>query len=367
VFRELQRRLKQFCVLVSTPMEGDRPWNPDTGGINVVVQKSVSVKSWWRQPGGFSERIQVHFPYDTMLQLMRYRPDVVISAEFGFRTVNAVLYRILFPRSRLIIWATLSEETERYRSRLRRMVRAVLVKKVDAVFTNGRSGIRYLQRFSIAREKLFIIPQTTDVAAFAAASATREGDAAQRMLYSGRLVARKQLGAFIEVVDDWCGKHPSRSVEMWIIGDGPERSSLENLPLAANFRLKFLGGVAYQELPGIYAQCGALVLPTMADEWALVVNEGLASGMPVLGSCYSQAVQDLVVDGVNGWVYRVDQQEEVRVAVDKFLSADQTTLSRMQEEARASVAHLTPEFIAEKILDVIQFVLSGRGLHSHTS
>jgi glycosyltransferase involved in cell wall biosynthesis len=360
VFRELQRRVKQFRVLISTGMEKDRPWIADTGGLDVVTQSSLAVKRKWNQPRGFSESIYIHFPYDTLFRLARYRPDVIISGEFGFRTLTAALYRLLFRRCRLIVWATLSEETERYRSRLRIALRSTLVRFVDAIFTNGRSGIRYLERFRIERERLFIVPQTTDVAAFAAASGPREGAALYRMLYSGRLIARKQLPAFVEVLKSWSMDHPTRQIEMWFVGDGPELEILKKITVVPNLTLKFLGSLGYEELPAIYAQCGALVLPTLADEWALVVNEGLASGMPVLGSLYSQAVQDLVVDGDNGWVYRIDHIEEVKSAVARFLAADEVTLTAMQARARVSVSHLTPQFVAERILEVIAFATSER-------
>jgi glycosyltransferase involved in cell wall biosynthesis len=334
-------------------MEGDRPWNPETGGLDVVTQRSVTLNSWWKQPASFQERIYLHFPYDTLTQLIRYRPNVVISSEFGFRTMNAVFYRMIFPHSRLIIWATLSEETERYRSRPRRALRAVMVRFVDAIFTNGRSGISYLKRFPIAADRLFIIPQTTDITAFATVSGERDSRSAYRMLYSGRLIVRKQLAPFLEVLKGWCIANPSRKLEMWIVGDGPERARLEKIQLVGNLDVRFLGSVSYKELPSIYAQCGALVLPTLADEWALVVNEALASGMPVLGSVYSQAVQDLVVDGENGWVYRIDRPEEVQSAVAKFLSSGEEALRLMRLNARHSVSSLTPETVVDKMLAVI--------------
>ena len=130
VFLELQRRLKQFRVLISTRMEADRPWNPEAGGIDVVVQRSFTRKTKWNQPRGFSERTYLHFPYDTIAQLIRYRPDVIISGEFGFRTLNSVFYRFLFRRTRLIVWATISEDTERYRSQLRVAVREFICRHV---------------------------------------------------------------------------------------------------------------------------------------------------------------------------------------------------------------------------------------------
>jgi hypothetical protein len=58
-------------------------------------------------PSGFEETMYLHFPWDTLWQLLRYRPDVVISGEFGFRTLNALIYKLL-SRSKLVIWEALT-------------------------------------------------------------------------------------------------------------------------------------------------------------------------------------------------------------------------------------------------------------------
>ena len=54
----------------------------------------------------------------------------------------------------------------------------------------------------------------------------------------------------------------------------------------------------------VYAKASLFAFPTLADEWGVVVNEAMAAGLPVLGSIYSQAVEELVEDGVSGWVFR---------------------------------------------------------------
>ena len=360
VFQALQRRVKQFRVLISTRMEGDRDWDADAGGIDVVPQRSITWNRTLNHPSGFSEPNYIHFPYDTLTQLIRFRPDVVVSGEFGFRTLNAVLYRRLFRKSRLVVWATISEDTERYRSRLHLAIRSFIVRGVDAIMTNGASGIRYLEKFPIARHRLFAVGQTTDIRAFASVNAGREGAAAHRIIYSGRLIARKQLTTFVGILNEWCRQNPLRAVEMWFVGDGPERQKLEKMDLVPGLMLKFFGSVTYSELPAIYEQCGAMIVATFADEWGLVVNEALAAGVVVLGSVYSQAVQELVIDGENGWVFRAEDIEGMRRAVSRFLALDETSLAAMREKARASVAQLTPECVADKMLAVIEFARNVR-------
>ena len=116
-----------------------------------------------------------------------------------------------------------------------------------------------------------------------------------------------------------------------------------------------LGNIAYPELPHLYEQAGALVLPTLADEWGLVVNEALAAGLPVLGSLYSQAVQDMVEDGRNGWTYFIDHRDEVLRKLDLFLGTSEEDLNRMREAARATALELTPGVVVDRMFHAIRF------------
>ena len=335
-------------------MEADRFWTPESGGLDIRAQRAFSFAIGWKHESGFKETRYIHIPYDTFLQLVRFRADVIVAGEFGFRTLGAALYRLFARRTRLVIWATLSEHTELGRSAFRLALRRFLIKASDAIMTNGRSGARYLESLGARRERVFVVPQTTDVRAFASVPLERSGPAARRLLYSGRLLPRKRVDLFLKILGAWAARHPSTNIEMWIAGDGPERAALEGVPLPSNVKLKCLGNVPYSDLPGIYAEAGALVIPTLADEWALVVNEGLAAGAVVLGSTYSQAVQDLVEDGVNGWTYRVDVEAEVTRAIDCFFSTGEPELSRMRAAARATALKWSPEAVVDRMALAVQ-------------
>ena len=44
VCREIERRVRQFTILVSVPMEGNRQWAPDDAGLDVRVQRTRTVR-----------------------------------------------------------------------------------------------------------------------------------------------------------------------------------------------------------------------------------------------------------------------------------------------------------------------------------
>jgi glycosyltransferase involved in cell wall biosynthesis len=358
VFREIARRVASFRVLVSTLMEANRHWAVDFGGLEVVVQRNLTLRRRWRHPSGFKETMYLHFPWDTLWQLLRYRPDVVISGEFGFRTLNAVIYKLL-SRSKLVIWATISESSEAKREKIRLFLRAFMLRLADAVVTNGTSGARYLAGHGANPDKIFVVPQTTDIHAFADVPLERVPQACRTLIYAGQLVPRKGLLPFLQALATWCVDHPDERVEFHLCGEGSERPGIEAFPLPPNLSLRLLGNASYAEMPARYAAADAMVLPTFADEWGLVVNEALASGLPVLGSVYSSAVEDLVEEGVNGWRFRVDDLEEMYRAIDRCLLTPECVLRKMRTRAREASLRISPEYVVDRMMAAVLYAKGG--------
>jgi glycosyltransferase involved in cell wall biosynthesis len=97
----------------------------------------------------------------------------------------------------------------------------------------------------------------------------------------------------------------------------------------------------------------------MADEWGLVVNEALAAGVPVLGSAYAQAVEELVEEGRTGWIFRPDHEDELYAALERFFAATESELNEMRVLARAKVIDLTPDAVVGPLVDAIRYARRG--------
>jgi len=81
--------------------------------------------------------------------------------------------------------------------------------------------------------------------------------------------------------------------------------------------------------------------------------------VPVLGSLYSQAVDELIEDGVNGWRFYPDHDGGARSALDHIFHLKETEADAMREAARQSIRHLTPEFAAQCFVRAIRLALDG--------
>ncbi|HET6878914.1 MAG TPA: glycosyltransferase family 4 protein [Pirellulales bacterium] len=356
VYCQLARRVEKLTILLSTPMEPNRNWPAHWGALDVRLQRTLSFRRDARHAAGFSDRLHVHMPIDTLAQLRTLQPDIILSAEMGIRSLGSAVYARYFKHTPFVLWLTISERTEEGRGRLRRALRRWLLARADAVVVNGESGARYVERFGFDRRRTFKAPYTALAGLFDHLPLSRPAAPVHRLLYVGQLIERKGLAPFIESLAVWCARNPHRRIEFDVVGSGPLRAQLESLPTPPNLLVHFLGERDYSELPEIYAVADLFAFPTLADEWGLVANEAMAAGLPVLGSVYSQAVEELCREGVNGWLFRPDSPADTLDAIHRALSATADQLASMRAAARASVDHLTPEYAVDRVLEALSSI-----------
>jgi glycosyltransferase involved in cell wall biosynthesis len=358
LFEALRSRVGQLRVFASTPIEPNRTWQRYRGGLDVTVQRTITLRKRWRDAAGFTDVGYVHFPYDTLAQLRRFRPDAIISSELGVRTALAALYTRRHRDVRLIVWATLSEHTESHRGLLRSLIRPWLLRCADAVLVNGASGARYVTKLGVPRERVTLAPYTTDVAAFQAARRVTATSPVIRLLFAGMFVERKGLVPFLTALREWTKAHPECGVQFDIAGDGPLRAQLEAFDVGPNLTVRILEPVDYARLPELYAGADIFVLPTLADEWGVVVNEAMAAGLPVLGSRHSQAVEELVTEDETGWTFAPEDEPSIADALDRALRVSAETRQQMGARARQRVLELTPDCVADRIATACRSPLS---------
>jgi glycosyltransferase involved in cell wall biosynthesis len=348
VLEALAERVGDLRVWLSTPMEANRSWRPQWGRLQVEVQRSVTIEHPSRHPHGYREWQIVHLPYDTLPRLRRARPDIVMSGELGARTAQAALYCLL-SSTPLVVWVAVSESSEKGRGLVRRLLRRVLLPRADVVIVNGQSGQRYVRTLGVRSGRIVTVPYTSRPGHIAIPEKPVRR-VPRHLLYVGQLIERKGIVPFVAALGRWGRRHPYEQVTLEIVGEGPDSAHLAALGLPDNVALRCSGHLPYERMAEAYAKASLLAFPTLADEWGVVVNEAMAAGLPVLGSIYSQAVEELVEDGVSGWVFRPDDPEEVDAVLDRVLRLGAADLARMGTAAREAVRFLTPEFAADRMV-----------------
>lgn len=362
VFQELTAAIRDFRILLSTPIEPNRDFTPDWSGLNVTVQDTWTMRRRWKhRQAGFEDPHFVHLPYDTTRRLHDLKPDVVMSLELGARSAGAAWYCRRHPQTKLILCTYMSERTEQGRGWLRQSIRRRLVRSADAVTYNGPSCHRYLKQFDVPDDQLFHLPYAADDRTVYRGPIQRDDKACRhRFLVVGQLTQRKGVMPLLEQLCDYCRCHPNRRIEVNFAGDGPLHEAIKTYPAPPNLDVHLLGNIAPATLAKMMRSSGALIASTLADEWMLVVNEALQAGLPVIGSIHAQAVTTLVKHGDNGWCYDPADKDSLGQALDAYFGEPESTLQEMCQAARNSVADRTPAWAAAGALDSIKHVLTNK-------
>ena len=359
VLYHTQKQLRGLNVLLSVDQEPNRDFGNTWEGLSVEVQKSWMFRRPWKHSEKFTDELFVHVPYDTFRQLRRSKPDIVFSFELGFRSLASAIY-CKIARKPLALCVCVSEHTEQGRGLIRNWLRKFLLKSAAAVTYNGPSCKTYLQKFGVPDDRLFHFPYSPSDQFGYEGSLRRSPEATHRFLCIGQLIERKGVMPLLEGMMDYCKEQPNRTVELDLIGKGPLEKAIQELQLPSNFKLRLFGHLHYKEMYRKMEEAGVLVFPTMADEWGLVVNEGLQAGLPILGSEYAQACTTLIREGHNGWLYRPDKPEEFHRKLDHILDLSPKQIDDMRAECQASVEHINSSSVANKAIDVFRACMQSR-------
>ena len=342
---------RELRVFLSVRIEGNRDWPVFWGRLDVIVNRSITVPRSFRNVHGYIDQTYTHIPYDTLPLLWGYRPDVIVAGELGVRTLMARIYKMLRPSTKLVIWATLSERTEESLGAPRQTLRRWLLRGANAVYVNGASGARYIRSMGYGGS-ISVAPYAADNSVFLDPGTRHRGNTV-RLLYTGQLVERKGLAPFLQCLARWCSVHPERSVFLSVVGSGGQFDLLKQIKLPPNLQIDFKGSMGFEQLPSQYHGADLYVYPTLADEWGLVVNEAMIAGLPVLGSRFSQAVEELVQDGVNGWLFTPTDEQDTYNAIGRALESDAATLEAMSRRAVETVAGITQQAVAARMSETI--------------
>jgi glycosyltransferase involved in cell wall biosynthesis len=119
----------------------------------------------------------------------------------------------------------------------------------------------------------------------------------------------------------------------------------------------FAGFVHREDLPAFYALAEALIFPTHTDPWGLVVNEAMASGLPIITTSVAGCAADLVENGRNGFVVEPGAVDQLASAMD-LLARNGEMRSRYAAHSREKISTHSPEACAEGLAAVAELLVA---------
>jgi glycosyltransferase involved in cell wall biosynthesis len=144
------------------------------------------------------------------------------------------------------------------------------------------------------------------------------------LLYVGRLGREKR----VDLLED--ALRGLEGVRLVVVGDGPARPDLQQR--MQGLPVHFTGYLKGTELATAYASADVFVFPSDTETFGQVVQEAMASGLPVVGA-RSGGTLDLVQEGVTGYLFEAGVASDLRARLRSLL-ANPAVLQAMGESGR---------------------------------
>src|SRR6266702_3558133 len=229
--------------------------------------------------------------------------------------------------------------------------------------------MEYLIALGLPRNRVFAGYDVVDNAYFRQKAEEVRGQASEvrrkyglpgnYFLASARFVPKKNLATLIRAYARYRQmseiRHQRSEVrgvvgpwDLVLLGDGPLKADLCRLISDLNLygHVHLPGFIQYRELPAYYALAGVFVHASTTEQWGLVVNEAMATGLSVIVSNRCGCMPDLVGEGKNGFTFNPESVEDLgKLMVDMSRLSDRR-LEEMRGESRRIVAGFTPTHFA---------------------
>src|SRR5579862_4586783 len=267
------------------------------------VEQSLSnaqiKRAWgWQVPrfrkfaGKTFDNQYTHITPGYIWQLLRSRPDAIVTNEMGLRSLIALAYGAAF-RKPVWIWWGGTLHTERQAGFVRRALRALFARWARHWISYGWTSTEYLRSIGVPDDRIVEIQNAVDERRFLSPAMPAFRITPRPVLvHVGQLIARKGVEPLLHAAAAL--QQDGLEFSILLVGNGPEKANLERL--AADLHLEnihFEPALPPDRMPAVYRSADALIFPTLEDVWGLVANEAMLTGLPVLCSVFAGCAHEL--------------------------------------------------------------------------
>jgi glycosyltransferase involved in cell wall biosynthesis len=294
---------------------------------NVHLHGVCKVRELYNNRGIRSIKEALIYALKVLPPLLRADYDVIDCNQFPyFPCFSGKIASIIRKRPLVITWlevwgAYWSEYLGATCGSFGKVVERLTMRLPDAVVAISQKTKSDLIRCKVKPQLIDVIPVGIDLERI---SNIAPAMSATDVLFAGRLIREKRVDLLLKALA--IAKTNAPTISCVIIGDGPERRSLEGLTakLGLNDNVDFMGFVDQDGLTAQMKSSKVLVLPSVREGFGLVIVEANACMLPVISISHEMsAVRELIEDGVNGFLISNFSPDQIAEAVLKIVQDDE--------------------------------------------
>jgi len=301
------------------------------------------------------------------------RPNVVCVSGWGL-SVSLAAMKWAVTRSVPIVMLSESNEFDEQRSTIKEWIKRRLVGLCSAGLAGGSPQADYLVKLGLPRDRVFMGYDVVDNGFFdekskelGSGSSELEGVKRPYFFACARFGKKKNLPGLIRsyaryrnlLKPSTLDARRSTVFDLLIAGEGEQRAEIECTikECGVTGHVHLIGAKGYHELPFYYANAGAFIHASTTEQWGLVVNEAMASGLPVLVSNRCGCAADLVKEGVNGWTFDPTNEEQIADLMLR-ISCDEDGRLKMGKKSQEIIAEWGPDRFASGVKSAVDTALA---------
>ncbi len=313
-----------------------------------------------RWEGMANKGMRIPYQRGLIKAILEEKPDVMISDGF-FQWTYAALWLRATRRIPHVMCYERTAHTERAAQWYRTAYRKFMLRWIDAMCCNGRLCGEYTQSLGFPPERITYGHMVADVKTLAEKSELiteqqiRQKRSELRLqgivfLYIGRLIPLKGVLQLLEAWKAFSHETGVGECSLLLVGGGPREAECRAYCEENNLdNVHFVGAIDYDLLATYYRCADVFVIPTLEDNWSLVVPEAMACGLPILCSKYNGCWPELVTPE-NGWVFDpLDVSDTINVL--QLCLAKRDSLQAMGETSKRIVGNHTALQAADAIVE----------------
>lgn len=227
---------------------------------------------------------------------------------------------------------------------IRKQRRLSFISQFDGLLSYSQRGADEYAALGFPREKIFVAHNSVSPKPKSKVE-RRMSNGQPVILFVGRLQERKRVDSLLRA----CAEMESKP-RLILVGDGPERATLETLAKEIYPNAEFIGAKHGIELRTYFEQADLFVLPGTGG---LAVQEAMSYGLPVIVAKGDGTQDDLVKEN-NGWQIPPDDYVTLVSTMKNALS----DTARLREMGKESFRIVAEEINIQKMVEAFVTALN---------
>lgn len=316
-------------------------------GITTISKLQVANVQLGKNVHVFRGNLTLCYQFGLIDWLNKWNPDILVVEANARCLSTPAAIRWMHVRKRSVIGWGLGAPGSVQGIRGRGRARNAFLNQFDALIAYSQRGADEYAALGFPREKIFVAYNAVSRAPESAPDDKPWTVDHPTILFVGRLQARKRVDALLKA----CAQLEQKP-RLVIVGDGPERATLESLAREIYPRAEFAGAKHGAELKPYFAEADLFVLPGTGG---LAIQEAMSYGLPVIVA-QGDGTQDDLVRKENGWQIPPGDFEAL-VSVMKDALSDIPRLRNMGKESyRIVKEEINIEKMAETFVSVLNLL-----------